>query len=160
MIGYEYNDGGRKAAGYKGEAGDCVARAISILMTNGVPTAESYRAAYSTVADYEVTRRVKRGKRVARVARTARNGSDILSKPAQLAAMGIQKVALGKGARPTWTEAYRTYGNCIVSTAKHVAAIVNGRLMDTHDVRTYIWEEEDWGEEERERKAMSVYIPA
>ena len=27
---HAYNDGGREAAGYKGDAGDCVARAIAI----------------------------------------------------------------------------------------------------------------------------------
>ena len=30
-----YNDGGRKAAGYKGDAGDCVARAIAIASGTG-----------------------------------------------------------------------------------------------------------------------------
>jgi hypothetical protein len=29
---YQYNDGGRKAAGFKGIAGDCVVRAISIAL--------------------------------------------------------------------------------------------------------------------------------
>jgi hypothetical protein len=35
-----YNDGGRSAAGFKGNAGDCVARAISIA--GGKPYAEVY----------------------------------------------------------------------------------------------------------------------
>ena len=30
-----YNDGGRKACGYKGDAGDCVARAIAIASGSG-----------------------------------------------------------------------------------------------------------------------------
>lgn len=34
-LGFNYNDGGRKEAGYKGDAGDCVTRAISIATGNG-----------------------------------------------------------------------------------------------------------------------------
>lgn len=37
---YMYNDGGRAVAGYKGQAGDCVARAIAIA--SGRPYAEIY----------------------------------------------------------------------------------------------------------------------
>jgi hypothetical protein len=36
-----YNDGGRKAAGFKGDAGDCVTRAIAIA--SGRPYAEVYK---------------------------------------------------------------------------------------------------------------------
>lgn len=38
---YYYNDGGRKDAGYKGNAGDCGVRAISIALK--VPYKEAYR---------------------------------------------------------------------------------------------------------------------
>ena len=31
-VGYKYNDGGRKDTGYKGNAGDCVVRAIAIAL--------------------------------------------------------------------------------------------------------------------------------
>ena len=30
MIDFKYNDGGRAEAGYKGDTGDCVTRAIAI----------------------------------------------------------------------------------------------------------------------------------
>ena len=36
-----FNDGGRKAAGFKGKANDCVCRAISI--TTGLPYQEVYK---------------------------------------------------------------------------------------------------------------------
>ena len=41
MIGYRYDDGGRAAAGFKSNAGDCVIRAIAIL--TGVPYIVIYR---------------------------------------------------------------------------------------------------------------------
>jgi hypothetical protein len=36
-----YNEGGRQAAGYKGDAGDCVARAIAIA--SGLPHKQVYQ---------------------------------------------------------------------------------------------------------------------
>jgi len=42
-----------------------------------------------------------------------------------------------------------------ISANGHLAASVNGGLLDTCDARTYIWEEET-----RERKAQSVYTLA
>lgn len=39
-LRYSFHDGGRKDAGYKGSAGDCVTRAIAIA------TGEGYRAVY------------------------------------------------------------------------------------------------------------------
>ena len=48
----------------------------------------------------------------------------------------LVKVKLPKGSRPTFTEAHRLYGNCLVTTTKHVCALVNGELLDTHDCRS------------------------
>ena len=39
---FKYNDGGREASGYKGKAGDCVARSIAIVA--GLPYQEVYDA--------------------------------------------------------------------------------------------------------------------
>ena len=40
-LEFNHNDGGRKAAGYKGDAGDCVTRAIAIATGNGYETTRS-----------------------------------------------------------------------------------------------------------------------
>ena len=45
MQNFIYNDGGRKAAGYKGLAGDCGARAISIALSM------DYKEAYKLLAN-------------------------------------------------------------------------------------------------------------
>ena len=42
---YQYNDGGRVAAGYKGKAGDCAARALAILLDT------DYEWAYKLIAE-------------------------------------------------------------------------------------------------------------
>ena len=58
MIGYQYHDGGRSEAGYRGEANDCVARALSIM------TGESYQQVYLELA---------RANKASGKARSARN---------------------------------------------------------------------------------------
>jgi len=78
---------------------------------------------------------------------------------------GFRKVKLPAGPRPTYSEASERYGDCIVRTAKHWAAIRQGVLRDLGDGRTY--ESKIWGEDmdgssrtfpvTRERKAASVW---
>ena len=46
MAKYEYNDGGREAAGFKGSAGDCAVRALSIV------TGREYNEVYKTVGEF------------------------------------------------------------------------------------------------------------
>lgn len=63
---FQYNDGGRRAAGFKGDAGDCVCRAVAIAAD--LPYSTVYAAlAKSTGAQRATTRS---GKRPA----SARNG--------------------------------------------------------------------------------------
>ena len=45
MIDYQYDDGGREAAGYRGRTGDCVVRAIAVCAR------QDYRAVYLTMAE-------------------------------------------------------------------------------------------------------------
>lgn len=143
MIGYVPDDGGRKAAGYSGKAGDCVARALAIVLD----ARDEYRALYRELADGEAAI----GK-----PRSARNGVSKKVYPKVFARHGLAKVKLPSGGRPTYSEAYERYGDCIVSTARHVAAITGGALRDTFDGRTYEWRDEGT----RERKAMSVWVKA
>lgn len=46
-LPYVYDDGGRAGAGYRGDAGDCVVRAIAIA------TAQPYQQVYDTLAELE-----------------------------------------------------------------------------------------------------------
>ena len=154
MIGYRYDDGGRAAAGYRGKTGDCVVRAIAICAR------QDYRSVYLTMAEHmkangyaasgnayatrERNRKVPRHKGQL----TARRVQDRV-----LEAYGFGKVRLPSGERPTYTEVHRRYGDCIVGTTKHMAAIVDGALRDTFDGRTY-----EWDAETRKRRAQSVWV--
>ena len=172
MIDYQHDDGGRRAAGYRGRTGDCIVRAIAIC------TGQDYRAIYLTMAE-----QMKRNGYTAsgnayatseRNRRAPRRRGQLNAKRVQnhvLELHGFRKVRLPAGARPTFTEAHRRYGDCIVGTTKHMAAIVDGALRDTWDGRTYEWaplrtqSERDalhaaglTGIETRERKAQSVWV--
>jgi hypothetical protein len=63
---FEFDDGGRQAAGFKGSAGDCVARAIAIAAE--LP----YRTVYDALAKGMASQRVS--KKVGKQAKSARNG--------------------------------------------------------------------------------------
>ena len=144
-LGFIPDDGGRKAAGYPEDAGDCVTRALAIL------TGRDYKLLFRRLADsnaaFGEARRADKG----------------VVKPAYekiFAWYGLFRVRLPKGPRPTYAEAHARYGDCIVSTVAHVCALKGGALRDTFDGRWYWWpdpedpEEGEW----RERKAQSVWI--
>ena len=122
MIDFTNDDGGRLDAGYRGDAGDCVVRALTII------TGEDYRDIYREIARANQRHEGKR---------SARNGVKPKVYLPVFAAHGLRKVSLPKGPRPTYTEAWERYGDCIVSTSRHVAAIIGGALRDTFDGRTY-----------------------
>lgn len=66
---YVYDDGGRASAGFKGTAGDCVCRAITIA--SGRP----YSEVYKRVAEGNAAQRItKRQRRKTNNGKTARNG--------------------------------------------------------------------------------------
>ena len=127
MIDYQYDDGGRETAGYRGRTGDCVVRAIAVCAR------QDYRAVYLTMAE-----QMKRNGYAAsgnayaireRHRRAPRRKGQINARRVQdrvLALYGFRKVRLPAGARPTFTEAHERFGDCIAGTTKHVAAVVDG----------------------------------
>ncbi len=159
MIDYRYDDGGRASAGYRGKTGDCVVRAIAICAR------EDYRAVYETMAEHmklngfaasgnaSATRERSRKAPRRRGQLSARRVQDRV-----LEAYGFRKVRRPAGTRPTYTEAHLRYGDCIVGTTRHMAAIVGGALRDTFDGRTYEWANPYTESETRERKAQSVWV--
>ena len=124
------DDGGRADAGFKGSAGDCVARSIAIV------TGKLYGEIYTNLADFTGSQRAgKRGKR----AKSARSGINTGRKwfKDYMAELGFKwtptmqigqgcKVHLRKGELPET-------GRHVVSVSGHMTALVNGRLHDTHD---------------------------
>ena len=132
MSGFTYNDGGRKAAGYKGHAGDCVARAIAIAAN--LPYAEVYDTLAKGMGTQRVTKRT--GKRSA----SARDGVTVKRKwfkdyMATLGFRWVPTMAIGTGCTVHLTAQELPTGRLVVSVSKHYTAMIDGVINDTHDPR-------------------------
>lgn len=120
-IHWDYNDGGREAAGFKGEAGDCVTRAIAIA------TGMDYREVYNELARREAE---KTG------TRSARNGISKDVMKAYLADLGwtwTPTMTIGSGTTVHLREDELPAGTVICSVSKHLVTVVDGVIQDTFD---------------------------
>jgi len=132
------NDGGRQEQGYKGEAHDCVVRAIAIAMQ--LSYSWVYNDLHKANKDYKATRRTK----VARHMKTSPSSGNykavyhdyILSKgwewtPTMKIGTGCN-VHLREGEVPT-------HGRIICRLSKHLTAVIDGEIHDTHDPSRNGW---------------------
>lgn len=131
-LPYTYDDGGREAAGFRGKAGDCVARAVAIA--SGRP----YREVYDRLAEGNASQRRSRHDTGART-RTARSGISTRRKwfrdyMAELGFEWTPTMSIGKGcAVHLRAGELPTTGRHIVMVSKHAVALVDGVLRDTDD---------------------------
>lgn len=130
---YQFNDGGRAEAGYKGKTGDCVCRAICII------TGKPYQEVYDRLAEGNaMQRRGKHEKESKAGKRTASKGISVKRKWFQeyMKELGFEWVPtmqVGKGCKVHLKADELPKGKLIVSVSKHYAAVVDGILYDTHD---------------------------
>lgn len=127
-----YHDGGRKAAGYVGDARDCVCRAIAI--TSGRPYGEIYEA---LAAGNAGQRKSKRGSNHAG-RRTARNGINTTRKwfkdyMASLGFTWVPTMQIGSGCKVHMREGELPMGRIIAVVSKHYSAVIDGVIHDTYD---------------------------
>jgi hypothetical protein len=129
---FTFNDGGRAAAGYRGQTGDCVTRAIAIA------TQQPYQAVYEAMAEGNATER--RGKRRSRSdgKRTARMGIHTTRKwfKRYLAERGwtwTPTMFIGSGCRVHLKAGELPSGRLIVALSGHMAAVIDGVLHDLSD---------------------------
>lgn len=155
MIGFKYSDGGRADAGYatRRDAGDCVARATAIALHGPNPAGYEYQAIYNALAKEE---KALGGRR------SARDGVTKKASASALRSLGFEHVGLTAKANGgrwlTLTECWERFRrSMIVVTRGHMSAIVDGKLIDTSDGRTYEWED-DYIIETRERKTATIWL--
>ena len=117
-MNFIFNDGGRKEAGYKGSAGDCAARAMSIALN--IP----YKTAYSELAKANKDH----GK-----AKSARNGisKDIYSDVLKLHGWFWNPSPKFIGRKAKCKD--MPIGTVIARQAGHYVTVVNGIPQDTWD---------------------------
>ena len=122
-VNYQYNDGGRKEAGFVGAAGDCLCRAAAIA------TRKPYTEIYNLINEV-----AKAGKKKS----SARNGVYKQTAKAVLEGrLGLHwkpLMAIGTGCKVHLkSDELPETGAFILCLSKHYAAYVDGVLYDTHD---------------------------
>lgn len=124
------NDGGRKAAGFKGSADDCVTRSIAIV--SGRPYAEIYhRLAQGNGGQRASIRTAKKSA-------SARNGIYVQRKwfkdyMRELGFDWTPTMLVGQGCRVHLKADELPPGKLVVAVSKHYTAVIDGELHDTFD---------------------------
>ena len=121
------NDGGRAEAGFKGKAGDCVARAIAIA--SGLPYTEVYNALAQGTGNQPAG---KRGKRPA----TANQGITVGRKwfkdyMASIGFVWTPTMGIGTGCKVHLADGELPMGRLVVSVSKHYTSVIDGVVNDT-----------------------------
>jgi hypothetical protein len=127
MIEYCYDDGGRRAAGYKGDTGDCVTRAIAIA--TGMP----YRDAYQLVNEHGGDERIAKRQRRRSSARTGVQKRTSRQIFADLGWAWTPTMHIGSGCQVHLTAEELPPGRIVVAVSGHIAAVIDGVLHDNHD---------------------------
>jgi len=129
MTNFNRNDGGRSAAGFHGTTGDCVTRAVAIA--SGRP----YQEVYDRLSDGAREQRVMKGQKRSASARdgvyTSRKWfKDYLL---ELGAIWTPTMFIGSGCTVHLKSDELPKGNIIASVSKHLVAVIDGVINDTHD---------------------------
>lgn len=128
-IGFVYDDGGRADAGFTGDAGDCVVRAIAIA------TGRPYRTVYDDLFDRaradNLRRRSRRNPNPSPRAGVHRRVYDPYL--AEAGWLWIPTMAIGQGCTTHLRASELPAGPVIASLSRHVCAVLDGVVHDTHD---------------------------
>jgi len=124
---FQFDDGGRAKAGYRGKTGDCVCRAIAIAAE--MPYQAIYDLLNERSGQERITkRRVKRG--------SARTGVHKDTTRRVLESLGWKwtpTMQIGSGCKVHLREGELPKGRLIVSVSRHMVAVIDGVIRDTHD---------------------------
>ena len=130
---FNFNDGGRADAGYKGRTGDCVTRAVAIAAE--LP----YKQVYDRLADGNATQRVtKRIKKSRARARTASKGINTSRKwfkdyMRSLGFKWVSTMGIGTGCKVHLKADELPKGRVIARVTRHYCAVIDGVINDTYD---------------------------
>lgn len=120
------NDGGRAAAGFSGTAGDCVTRAIAIA------TQLPYSEVYDALNDAAQRERPRTGRKRSS-ARTGVHKPTIRRFLASIGWIWHPTMQIGSGCKVHLRAEELPAGRLIVSVSRHLVAVIDGVIHDTHD---------------------------
>ena len=124
---FNYNDGGRADAGYKGKTGDCVCRAISIA------TERPYKEIYDLINEFSKSERTGKRKKGKSNARTGAYTVTIKKVMAHLGWKWIPTMGIGTGCRVHLKEDELPKGRLVCNLSKHCTAVIDGVINDIYD---------------------------
>ena len=132
MIDYVYDDGGRADAGYKGQTSDCVTRAIAIATE--MPYQSVYDALYGLIreptgANSPAT--IRKLKNSSPRTGVFRRTYDQFLK--DIGWTWVPTMEIGSGCRVHLREDELPSGKLICKVSKHLVAVIDGVIHDTHD---------------------------
>lgn len=133
-LGFQLNDGGREAAGFKGGAGDCVVRAIAIAAQ--LPYMQVYEDLRAANAAYADQKNDKLAKRLNAKGASPRNGNHRNVFHDYILGHGfdwIPTMKIGAGCQVHMLANELPSGRLIVKVSKHLSAVINGVIEDTHN---------------------------
>jgi hypothetical protein len=129
------DDGGRKDAGFKGDAGDCVVRSIAIASKK--PYMQVYNDLKRLNEEYAATRRNKVAKKLQSKGTSPRNGNFKEVYHKYLESLGFEwtplmKIGTGCKYHLRKGEVPET-GRYVLSLSRHISALIDGVIHDTYD---------------------------
>ena len=133
-LQFQLNDGGREAAGFKGGAGDCVVRSIAIAAQ--IPYMRVYEDLRQANESYAQLRNDRLAKRLNAKGASPRNGNHRNVFHNYILGLGFEWVPtmkVGAGCQVHLRSDELPVGILIVKVSKHLTAIIDGVIHDTHD---------------------------
>mgnify|MGYP001583988037 CR=1 FL=1 len=124
---FQFDDGGRAAAGYKGSAGDCATRAIAVA------TGKQYQEVYDAINRIGATERTGARKRGVSNARTGVYKSSVRKYMDSIGWKWTPTMSIGSGCRVHLRSEELPAGRIVLSLSKHYATVIDGVLHDNHD---------------------------
>jgi hypothetical protein len=131
---FQFNDGGREKAGFKGGAGDCVVRSIAIAAT--LPYIQVYEDLRLANERYAQLRNDRLAKRLNAKGSSPRNGNHRNVFHDYILGLGFEWVPtmkVGAGCQVHLRPDELPSGVLITKVSKHLTAIIDGVIQDTHD---------------------------
>ena len=124
---FQFNDGGREAAGYKGKAGDCACRAIAIV------TGKPYQEVYDLINEHATKERTGKRKRRKSNARTGVYPRTIRRIMEGLGWVWVPTMKIGSGCTVHLSRYELPPGRLLVNVSRHYTTMIDGVINDTYD---------------------------
>lgn len=126
-IAFQYDDGGRAAAGFRGHTGDCVTRAVAIA------TGRPYIEVYNDLAALGKQERRSKRRTGKSHPRTGVHSPTVRRYMASLGWRWVPTMQIGQGCKVHLRTDELPKGSLVVSVSRHDTAVIDGVLHDTYD---------------------------